>query len=683
MPIPTGRALVEAQVAIESFCVAPDGEQVVYALRRVSRGRYVSHLWLIPWRGGRPRRLTSGAVRDGEPAISPDGRRLAFSRSPAREGDVHGQVWVLELADGRPWQLTRQDHGASRPRWSPDSRSVAFLSPGGDDRFRVGPEEKGRAPVARRMTRTDFRDDEAGILSRRTHLWLIAARRRARARQLTGGDFDVAHPSWSPDGSWLAFAANVEEDWNIDPRQRLFRVPVTGGEPVELPSPIGEADWPAVSPDGRRLASIGQDVSDPPDEILEALFVAELPDGRPRNLTAGTDRPVTQAGWADLVMAEDDPGPIWLDGPRLLTIISDRGRNLPSIVSLDGEVRPLVEPDRVVGAGIAAASGRVALSAGRDGRAAEIFAVEDGVLRPLTRDGSGWQDRFPAPRWDERWIEGPGGPIQTWVASPAASRDTDALPAVVIVHGGPTGAHGPGGTLDSIMLTGHGYRCILPNIRGSASLGSAWIAALGGRWGTADAEDVMAVADALVADGLVDPRRLGVMGLSYGGFLAQWLVGITDRFAAAVGENGVSNQVSTWGNSYFAVHYNRRARLGDPLTDEGMQRLWEHSPLRNASRITTPLLMLQAEEDRICPAADNEQLFTALRVLGREVEYVLYPEEHHEMKNNGRPDRRIDRMDRILAWFQRWMPASRATPAAPSGSAARPGRRSSGQSRAR
>jgi len=143
------------------------------------------------------------------------------------------------------------------------------------------------------------------------------------------------------------------------------------------------------------------------------------------------------------------------------------------------------------------------------------------------------------------------------------------------------------------------------------------------------------------------------MGLSYGGFLTHWLIGVTDRFAAASSENGVTNQVSTWANSYFGVHYNRRAGLGDPLTDKGMRSLWRSSPLRNAARVTTPLLMLQAEEDRICPAADNEQLFTALKVLDHEVELILYPDEHHEMKSSGRPDRRIDRMERILAWFDR------------------------------
>jgi dipeptidyl aminopeptidase/acylaminoacyl peptidase len=124
-----------------------------------------------------------------------------------------------------------------------------------------------------------------------------------------------------------------------------------------------------------------------------------------------------------------------------------------------------------------------------------------------------------------------------------------------------------------------------------------------------------------------------------------------------VAENGVANQLSACGNSYFGVHYNRRHNLGDPLSERGMRRLWRTSPLSAAAEIRTPLLMLQAEEDRNCPAADNEQLFTALRVLGREVEYVLYPEEHHELKNYGRPDRRIDRMDRVLAWFDHYLRA--------------------------
>ena len=202
-----------------------------------------------------------------------------------------------------------------------------------------------------------------------------------------------------------------------------------------------------------------------------------------------------------------------------------------------------------------------------------------------------------------------------------------------------------------LALTAAGYRVVRPNIRGSAGFGATWVDGLGPRWGEADAADILAVVDGLIAEGLAEEGRIGIMGLSYGGFAVNWLVGITDRFAAAISENGVTNQVTAWAECYFGIYDTRRAGLGDPLSEEGMYALWSRSPLRNAANVRTPLLMLQAEEDRICPASDNVQLFAALRTLGREVEYVLYPEEHHVMQSIGRPDRRIDRLERILAWF--------------------------------
>jgi dipeptidyl aminopeptidase/acylaminoacyl peptidase len=225
------------------------------------------------------------------------------------------------------------------------------------------------------------------------------------------------------------------------------------------------------------------------------------------------------------------------------------------------------------------------------------------------------------------------------------------LPTVVDIHGGPLGAWAPTPHLEVILLTGHGYRVVLPNIRGSTSYGADWIRPLLGDWGGVDAADVEAVVDQVVDAGLADPERLGVMGLSYGGFLVNWLVGTTDRFRAAVSENGVTNQVSGWAGSDSGPEYHRAQRLGDPLTPDGVERLWRQSPLRNVGSIRTPLLMLQAEDDRRCPAADNEQLFVALRHLGREVEYILYPEESHVYAAAGRPDRRIDRMTRVLDWF--------------------------------
>ena len=183
MPQPTPRALVTTQAGIESFTVSPAGALVIYARRVVAGESYRSHLWSVSRAGGRPRRLTSGAVRDAAPAISPDGSSVAFIRAPSGDPDAKPQVWLLPLTGRRrPWQLTRRRDGAAHPVWSPSGSLIAFLGEAGEDRFAVGldPRRPKRLPTARHMNRLDYRDDESGLLGRRTHLWLVAPRRGAR-----------------------------------------------------------------------------------------------------------------------------------------------------------------------------------------------------------------------------------------------------------------------------------------------------------------------------------------------------------------------------------------------------------------------------------------------------------------------------------------------------------------------
>jgi dipeptidyl aminopeptidase/acylaminoacyl peptidase len=276
--------------------------------------------------------------------------------------------------------------------------------------------------------------------------------------------------------------------------------------------------------------------------------------------------------------------------------------------------------------------------------------------RRRTSFGSVWQDRYTMPEVRRVDAPGAGGPIDTLIVSPPRAGDK-ALPTVVDVHGGPLGAWAPAPHVEVFLLAAAGYRVILPNIRGSTSYGKPWITPQLGDWGGVDAADVHSAVDHVVKLGLADPKRLGVMGLSYGGFMVNWLVGTTDRFRAGVSTAGVTNQVSAWADGDAGVEFNRASLLGAPLDPESVARLWRQSPLSNVANVRTPLLMLQGEADLRCMPEDNVQLFTALRVLGRTVEYVLYPEESHVYFTSGRPDRRIDHMTRMLDWFDRFVKA--------------------------
>jgi dipeptidyl aminopeptidase/acylaminoacyl peptidase len=285
----------------------------------------------------------------------------------------------------------------------------------------------------------------------------------------------------------------------------------------------------------------------------------------------------------------------------------------------------------------------------------DVYALEPGRQpRRLTRSGEAWIAARARATQEEIVVKGPAGPIQAFVLSPPGARNRP-LPTVIDLHGGPTWAWPIAADFTSHMLAAAGYRVVRPNIRGSYDRGGDWIAALNGRWGEVDAADSHAVLDHLVKAGLADPKRLGCYGNSYGGFMVNWLVGTSNRFAAAVSSNGVTNQVAAYGNCDLGYVYNPQEGLGVSYTPEGADSLWRQSPLRNVQNVHTPLLILQGESDLRCPPADNEQLFVALRMLGREVEYVLYPESDHSMSSSSRPDRRVDRMERILAWFRKHM----------------------------
>jgi dipeptidyl aminopeptidase/acylaminoacyl peptidase len=600
--------------------VAVRGDRVVYTLRGAER----TDLWEVGYASRAPRRLTESPGADTTPRLSRDGV-LAFLRAGA-----DGIAQACVLADGTVRTITSFRRGVHDFSWYPDGSAFIVVAEDDESALVVG---DPAAPTAIVLRHRDWRTDGEGDRLYPRHLHRVGLDASPLVR-LTEGRWSASRPRVAEDGT-VHFLADPSADADLRSGQCVLRIAADGSlEPVATLG--GGVQRYHLSTDGIRALGRARDSdADPP----------RWHDSAGRALWPGVDL------WAGMLGDETDlhDWSVELDDDPALTTLSESGSTTPVFLE-SGE--PLLDAPVVAGALAADGAHRVGVLA-LAGEAPDLYAFDEPVPRRLTNHAD-WLAGFEAPRFETMLVDGPAGAITTQLLHPSRPAAGPAA-TVLLVHGGPTGQWGVVPPLEALLLAGAGYLVALPNIRGSVDRGAAWVAALGGRWGDADAADCAAVCDSLVAQGLSDPVRLGVSGLSYGGFVTQWLVATTNRFAAAVSENGVSNQIAAWGSCADGPYFNTMSGLGDPLTGDGATRLWAMSPLAHVANVQTPVLMLQADDDRTCPASDNEQFFVALRTLRREVEYVRYPDESHLMQGTGRIDRRIDRHQRVIEWFERFM----------------------------
>ncbi len=641
------------EVAIGGPALSPGGELVAYTRRSIIGDDYQTDIWVVPFCGGEPRRLTRGPGADTKPAFSPSGSMLGFLSD--RENGTN-QVYVISLDGGEPWRLTDFPRGVVDLAWLVSGGALAVLAhdeqspwcagerdlpeePSGHERRAAPAGQKDRQPTSRIPGRLGWREDGAGLLQHPTHVHLVSL--DGAARRLTSGPWFATCLRVSPDGEAVAFPCARRDDADLSPMPQVCTVPLTGDDVTEvtcLPGPVARFSF---DPDGTILClAHGQPL--PADDDPAVLYRVRAC-GEP-----GEEKALT--GHLDRFFDEESE-----TGNERVNLVAEMGRVLPCRVGDEG-LEPLVSSElRPVAHCVAGSGGRTvaAMTLGLRDPAPDVYALEPGGPRALTSAGRSWVPDSPLVG-EEVHVEGPGGDIQTLSFSEEGMADRP-MATVLMIHGGPTWAWPVAPDLDTLMLVAAGYRVLRPNIRGSYDRGRGWVRALIGHWGEVDAEDCHAVLDHFVASGQSDPARLGCMGNSYGGFLVNWLVSTGDRFTAAVSQNGVANQVSSFANSDCGPSYNLGAGLGDATSPAGVELLWKRSPLRNVANIHTPLLLLQAEDDLRCPPADAEQLFVALRWLHRPVDYVIYPGSSHGFAHDGRPDRRVDRAERYLTWFGRHM----------------------------
>lgn len=631
--------------------VSPDGRTVAYVVSWPDRenDETYSAVYVAPIDGSEPARRFTQGTKDHTPRWSPDGNYLAFVSG---RGDKN-QVFLAPLSGGEARQLTNARWGVSQPAWSPDGARIAYSARVGD--FTEPKERKGPEKHAPRVIRSlRYKLDGVGFFDeRRMHIFITDAE-TGNEMQVTSGDYFDDHPAWSPDGKAIAFVSDRERQrhdrqWRTD----VWVVPAKGGQPVKLTRSLGSASHPAYSPDGKHIVFVGHEAGD--EGLAKNIHLMVMPakgGAAPRSLNADLDRPA--AGWPAFASGRAFE---WAaDSSSVYFLAGDRGTQSIYNAPLKGKAQKVLDGERQIEAFALSPSGRaVAFTAvwpnapwelysatlGRDTRETNLSHANDEMHQQV--------DLVEVERMT--YAARDGLEIEAFVLYPRGYRPGRRYPIAINVHGGPHSFHpGARSLIEYQSLAANGFVVLLPNPRGSTTYGEAFTEACVTDWGGADFEDIIVGADALIERGVVDPARMCIGGYSYGGFMASWAVGHTDRFKAALVGAPVSNQASMFGTGdipLFDMH-----EIGG-LPQQNPEEYAVRSPVTYLGNVTTPVLLVHHEGDLRCPIAQSEEIFHALRAMGKKVEFVRYPGGFHTY-NTHAPSQAVDRISRTVAWFERY-----------------------------
>jgi dipeptidyl aminopeptidase/acylaminoacyl peptidase len=628
--------------------LSPDGAWVAYTVTvsDTAKDQDDTDLWLASWDGAQQVRLTRSPADEHAPRWSPDGRRLAFL---SKRDDPHevDQVWLLDRAGGEPERVTDLPGGVSDLAWSPDGRRLALIVSDPDPDARAPGDTSSKAPAPIVLDRFQFKEDETGWLRNlHDHLYVFDLTTRT-ATLVLPGDHDEAAPAWSPDGRSIAFVSRRRPDYDRSDNYDLYVVePTPGAEPRQLTTfagPDHDPEWgsraPAWSPDGSQIAY----VQGGPLSLLyygvQKVAVVPSAGGAARVLTPALDRTVLSPTFS-------------ADGSSVLFLLEDdRVYHLARVPSAGGAVERLMEGDRALTDLSVGSKGRLVVASSGTAAPPELYAVEGRELRPVTRQNAAWLAEVRlAPVEPIAVRSRDGTEIHGFMVKPLDYQPGRRYPTILRIHGGPVWQfYHDFANLDWQVLAANGYVVLGVNPRGSSGRGEKFSTAIWAKWGQRDGEDVLAAVDWAVKQGIADPGRLGVGGWSYGGILTDEVIARDPRFKAAISGAGMANAFAGYGTDQYVKEY--EAELGTPWKNPKAYTEVSY-PFLHADRIVTPTLFLCGDQDWNVPLVNSEQMYQALKSLGRETQLVVYPGASHELK---KPSHRRDRMERYLAWYRKYL----------------------------
>ena len=642
--------------------ISPHGDLAVYCEHSVDEKteKKYAHLWAVSLPDGEPRQITYGKQSDTAPRFSPDGRTIAFLSN--REDEKQPQIYLLPTDGGEARRLTDLKGTIGSFSWSPDGTRLLlqFRAKDAEEIEREGDEEKKKlGVVCREIGRVFYKEDGVGYLPHaRRHLLIIDAQ-TGQAEQLTEGDvFDEWDPAWSPDGKQIAFCSNHADDPDLDPDAiDLYVMPASGGEMRRLPTPIGPKSNPSFSPDGRDIAYYGHEGKGEGWKNTRLWVVPANGEGEARCITCAHDFDVSP--WTINDMGSlPQVAPTWSkNGDGIYFQVAYHGNTVLKMANLDGAVSDVIDRDGVVGVfSFDREQERLIYFHADMKDPGQVFLrdVASGDEKQLTRANSELLEDIDLGEIEEVWFKGAAGnDVQGWIITPPGIDRGKQYPSILEIHGGPLVQYGNFFMHEFYYLAAQGYVVYFCNPRGGQGYGEEHAKAIWNDWGGADYDDLTAWVDYVSQRSYIDSERMGVTGGSYGGYMTNWIIGHTDRFAAAVTQRSVSNLISMYGSSDF--NWTFQEEFGNVPPWEDMENYWRQSPIKYIGNAVTPTLVIHSENDMRCPIEQGEQVFVALKRLGVDTKMIRFPDEPHGLSRGGRTDRRIARLEQISGWFHRYL----------------------------
>jgi dipeptidyl aminopeptidase/acylaminoacyl peptidase len=642
--------------------VSPDGKWVAFSAVEVNleQNKRTPHIWVVPLAGGNAKRISNDVAGEDRPRWSPDGKRLAFIS--AKDGGA--QVWVADfdaaaVALGTPQKLTSISTEAGGELWSPDGKYILFTSDvypdcPDDACNKQRDEQKAKSQVKAAIFRgLFFRHWSNYTGDKRTHIFIQPAAGGV-AKDLTPGDHDAPPFSlggqdmyvFSPDGQEVAFTSNIDEVGAISTNNEIFIVPVTGGTPKKISTSPGSDSTPLYSPDGKYIAWRMQETPGYESDRFQ-LVLYDRKTGRVRSVTANLDRWVGSFAWApdsqDIFFTVDDEG----ESPILWAQQMSLSAATPVIIAptKSGQTREIatmvVFPRKVAGHNDDLAitpDGKTLVFTRMSVQSpSEIYTLlidysnsKEQKSQALTHLNDAILSQVSMQPLEPFWFTGAANQkVQGFLVKPPNFDASKKYPLKFLIHGGPEGAFGDSWSYrwNTELMAASGYVVVTINFTGSTGYGQKFTQAIQGDWGGRPYEDLMKGLDYVEKTyPFVDKDRECALGASFGGYMANWILGHTTRFKCIVSHDGGFNLTAHYGTTE-ELWFPEWEFKGTPWANRAMYDKW--SPHMFAQNFKTPTLVVHGQRDYRLDVSEGFQLFTTLQRLKVPSKMLYFPDEGH------------------------------------------------------